>query len=49
MRSTGEGVDPLTLNELAALLRSGEVQDGPIADYQEDCREAPEVYWKKDD
>ena len=42
-------MDPLTLKELAALLRSGEAQDGPIADYQKDYRKAAEVFWKKDD
>jgi hypothetical protein len=42
-------VDPLALNELAALLRGGGAPDGPIANYQQDCREAPEVCWKKDD
>lgn len=42
-------MDPLTLKELAALLRSGEAQDGPIADFQADYREAAEVFLKMDD
>lgn len=49
MRHAGEGVNPLTLKELAAILRSGEVQDGVIADFEADYAEASKVFWKKDD
>lgn len=49
MRRTGEGVNPLTLKELAAILRSGDVQDGPIADFEADYAEASKVLRKKDD
>lgn len=39
----------LTLKELAALLRSGEVKDGPLADFEAQYREAARIFWKKDD
>lgn len=42
-------MNPLTLKELAALLRSGEVEDGPIAEFDAEYREAAEVFQKKDD
>ena len=39
----------MTLQELAALLRSGDVQDGPLADFAAEYRAASEVFRKKDD
>ncbi len=39
----------MTLRELAALLRSGEVEEGPIADFAIDYAEAQKVLRKKDD
>ena len=45
----GEGVNSLTLRELAALVRSGAVDDGPLAEFAADYRDASRVYRKKDD
>jgi hypothetical protein len=45
----GKGVFSLTLGELAALARSGEVEEGPIAEFAADYREASRVLHKKDD
>lgn len=42
-------MNPLTLKELAALLRSGAVEKGPLADFAADYREAAKVFRKKDD
>ncbi|RKT83478.1 hypothetical protein SAMN05421805_10535 [Saccharopolyspora antimicrobica] len=42
-------MNPLTLKELAALLRSGAVEEGPLADFAADYREAAKVFRKKDD
>ncbi|PKW14265.1 hypothetical protein A8926_1868 [Saccharopolyspora spinosa] len=42
-------MNPLTLKELAALLRSGEVEEGPLADFAVDYQEASRVFRKKDD
>ena len=39
----------MTLQELAALLRSDEVQDGPLADFAAEYQAASEVFRKKDD
>lgn len=39
----------MTLQELTALLRSGEVEEGPIADFAIDYTEAQKVLRKKDD
>ncbi|GAB3284046.1 hypothetical protein GCM10027563_15510 [Parasphingorhabdus pacifica] len=44
-----KGVNPLTLKELAALFRAGEVQEGPIAEFAADYRKAAQVFRKKDD
>ncbi len=44
-----EGVTPLTLRELAELLRSGAVQDGPLAEFDAEYRQAATVFRKKDD
>lgn len=49
MPRSRKGLKPLTLQELAALLRSGEVQDGPLADFAAEYRTASEVFRKKDD
>jgi hypothetical protein len=45
----GKGVNPLTLKELVALLRSGEVEEGPLAEFAVEYREAAQVFHKKDD
>ncbi|GAA4856648.1 hypothetical protein GCM10023222_03760 [Saccharopolyspora cebuensis] len=45
----GGVVEPLTLKELVALLRSGEVVDGPLADFAADYGEAARHVHKKDD
>ena len=42
-------MNPLTLKELAALVRSGEIEDGPLADFAADYHEAARVFRKKDD
>ena len=39
----------ITQQELADLLRSGEIQDGPLADFAAEYRAASEVFRKKDD
>ena len=39
----------MTLKELVALFRSGEVEDGPIAEFAADYRKAAQVFRKKDD
>ena len=39
----------MTLKELAALLRSGEVEVGPIAEFAADYAKAKKVFRKKDD
>ena len=39
----------MTLRELAALLRSEEVEEGPLADFAAEYREAAKVFRKKDD
>ncbi|GAA0513083.1 hypothetical protein GCM10009545_13960 [Saccharopolyspora thermophila] len=49
MRRAGDGVKPLTLKELAELLRSGAVEEGPLADFAVDYREASQIFRKKDD
>lgn len=45
----GGGVNPLTLKELAALFRSGAVEEGPLVGFAADYREAAEIFRKKDD
>ena len=40
---------PLTLSELAELLRSGTVEEGPLAEFDADYRAAAELVRKKDD
>lgn len=42
-------MNPLTLKELAALLRSGVAEEGPIAEFAADYEEAAQVFRKKDD
>ncbi|MBB5153555.1 hypothetical protein BJ970_001089 [Saccharopolyspora phatthalungensis] len=39
----------MTLKELAALLRSGAVEEGPLAEFAVDYHEASRVFRKKDD
>lgn len=39
----------MSLQELAALVRSGEVPEGPLAEFAAEYRAAAEVFRKKDD
>jgi hypothetical protein len=39
----------MSLEELAARLRRGEVQDGALAEYAEEYSKAQKVFRKKDD
>lgn len=39
----------MTLSELAELLRSGTVEEGPLAEFDADYRAAAELVRKKDD
>jgi hypothetical protein len=42
-------VTSLTLSELVALLRSGEVEEGALAEFAADYAAAAKVFRKKDD